>query len=80
MELEVDWKLIDLGTYCAIYGLVSKDLTVHASHTCMEGCEFHTQRYIMTAYGFQESPVPLIRSIDNAGVWTYWIAKVIRSN
>ena len=79
--IEVDWVPIDQGTYHAIYATALKNETrsVFGTHTCMEGCEWHSEPRMLTEWGFKGSPVPLIRSIKDGDRWSYWIAKVIES-
>ena len=73
----VNWVLIDLGTYHALYALLHSKLKVFGTHTCMDGCEWHNDKHILTEWGFMNSPTGLIRSINDNGKWSYWIAKVL---
>ena len=78
---DVSWIPIDRGTYHAIYAtaLTRETRSVFGTHTCVDGCELHSDPYVLTEWGFKDSPVPLIRSICDGNEWSYWIAKVIES-
>lgn len=81
---DVRWHEIEHGVYAAIYAVLHEKLTVFATHTCMEGCEFHAEPNMMTEWGFQGADYPLIRSLmrGDRGTpterWLYWIAEPVK--
>lgn len=81
--LEVRWHPIDKGTYSAILSKFGTGLMPFATHTCMDGCEFHAETNFMTEWGFRDAPCPLIKSHmrGERGTpserWEYWIAEPI---
>ena len=80
MSIIVDWIPTEHAAYSALYAVHHKELTVFGTHTCMEGCEWHSRPYLMTEWGFKDADAPLLRSICDGdredGTWTYYVAKV----
>jgi len=72
---EHTWRRTTADVYRAIYDEHRNQLVPYATHTCMEGCEFHGERFILTEWCLQEGNVPLIRSIGRGDPeeWTYYI-------
>lgn len=82
--MEVEWITTENGVFAAIYAVHHESLYVFSSHTCIEGCEFHSGNgQILTTWAFKGASVPIIRSIEivrdgdpNKREYSYWIAKV----
>jgi len=79
--VNVRWHPIDRDTYVAVYEQFGNELAVFATHTCMDGCEFHAEPNIMTEWGFPDAPCALIKSHmrgergTSAERWSYFIAE-----
>lgn len=74
--LEIYWREIDREVYSTIYNFFHKELHVHSCHTCMDGCYFHGEPNLMTAWGFQDSDAPLIKHHKIGNEHYYYIAEV----
>lgn len=77
MNVTYEWRATSAEIYRAIYREHREALVVFGTHTCMRGCEWHTERYILTEWGFKDADYPIIRSIGRGDgdeeQWSYFV-------